>query len=90
MMGPPVIISLEEEAQNIVNDLPELERQDRRELGALREHPYRHVDGPCRRWKCVEWEGNSIWLPSGLGLHYYHLQGIPHPSQDRYQELRLP
>lgn len=37
-------------------------------------------------WKCVEWEDNSIWLPSGLGLHYYHLQGIPHPNEDRFAE----
>lgn len=36
-------------------------------------------------WKCIEWDGNSIWGPNGLGLHYYHLQGIEHPTEDRYQ-----
>lgn len=31
------------------------------------------------RWKCIEWDGKdkTIWLPNGLGLHYYGLVGIP-------------
>lgn len=24
-------------------------------------------------YKCLEWDGESIWLPNGLGLHYYAL-----------------
>lgn len=85
MMGPPVDIT-DEQAQTYVSAYRN--KNDKIVLNWKRCESIL-IDmlmGRPGRWKCIEWEGNSIWLPTGLGLHYYHLQGIPHPTEDRYQE----
>lgn len=42
------------------------------------------------RWKCIEWDGKdkSIWLPSGLGLHYYGLVGVPDERRGGYSDFQ--
>jgi hypothetical protein len=41
-------------------------------------------------WKCIEWDGKdkTIWLPSGLGLHYYGLVGIPDERGSGYANFQ--
>lgn len=41
------------------------------------------------RWKCIEWDGKdkTIWLPNGLGLHYYGLTGVPDQHRSEWSEF---
>lgn len=88
LMGPPVACS-EEEAQNYVNVYRSA--NDKIVSNWRRCHDI-FVDMLNERsgsWKCIEWDGKdkTIWLPNGLGLHYYHLQGIPDEKSGEWGEF---
>lgn len=71
-MGPAVFIT-DQEAQNIVNMYRRLSNKIT-DLWKFNEFILSsmigHVDGG---YKCLEWDHETIWLPNGLGLHYYAL-----------------
>lgn len=71
-MGPAVFIS-DAEAQRIVrmyrkaaSKIKEMWERSEQILGKM----IMHEEGS---YKCLEWDHETIWLPNGLGLHYYAL-----------------
>lgn len=71
-MGPAVFIS-DGEAQRIVRMYRRaahaiVSMWDRSE--SILSQMVQHVEGS---YKCLEWDHETIWLPNGLGLHYYGL-----------------
>ena len=69
IMGPPVEISLNDATRAVTryrktNPLvPALWKRAEDILLDM-------VRGKSGSYKCLEWEGNSVWLPNGMGLHY--------------------
>lgn len=71
-MGPAVFID-EREARRIVN----LYRTMNKEIVSMWMRSEEILTQMIHRqdgaYKCLEWDYESVWLPSGLGLHYYAL-----------------
>lgn len=71
-MGPAVFID-DREAQRIVrmyrkaaNKIVEMWKRSEQILGSM-------IQKEEGAYKCLEWDHETIWLPNGLGLHYYAL-----------------
>lgn len=46
------------------------------------------ISGRSGEYKCIGWEDNTVWLPSGLGLHYNFLMGIDDDRENRYSSFK--
>lgn len=71
-MGPPVFIT-DAEAQRVVNTY---RRKSDKIVAMWKQAEYiltQMIYNEPGTYKCLEWDSESVWLPSGLGLHYYAL-----------------
>jgi hypothetical protein len=86
-MGPAVFID-ENEARRIVN----MYRRSADMVVALWEKAEKILgEMICRRegtYKCLEWDEQSVWLPNGLGLHYYALNGQYDPDREKFTDIQ--
>ena len=86
-MGPAVFIS-EQEARRIVT----MYRKAADKIVKMWAHAeYILTEMINKRegeYKCLEWDDQTIWLPNGLGLHYYALNAKFDPDRDKFTDFQ--
>jgi DNA polymerase len=86
-MGPPVDIS-DAEAQRIVR----MYRATSKEIVAMWARCEHILSNMIQRnngqYKCLEWDHESVWLPNGMGLHYYALNAQFDDERGKYTNFK--
>lgn len=85
-MGPATHVT-EQEAQHFVNSYRETNKPIVDMWGRCRNILIDLINDRSGEYKCISWDDRSIWLPSGLGLHYHHLHGIEDGQSDRWSSF---
>lgn len=86
-MGPAVFID-DREAQRIVNmyrkAADKVTEMWRRAEDILTDMIHKQEG----QYRCIEWDDQSVWLPNGLGLHYYALNATFDPDRDKFTDFQ--
>lgn len=89
VMGPPVQMSMTE-CSRIVKMYRKINQaivEFWRECENVRGHDARRV-GFVRPGGILQYEGTSIWLPNGMGLHYPGLRALWNPNTNQIQGFK--
>ena len=73
-MGPPVAID-DREARRIVNMYRRANDKIVEMWARCEDILAQMMHGQPGSYKCFEWDEQTVWMPNGLGLHYYGLAG---------------
>ena len=87
-MGPPVQIS-DQEAKRVVR-MYRAANSKIVEMWEFCEHILAEmIAGREGTYKCIEWDEQTIWMPNGLGLHYYGLNAQYNPERAKFEDFKF-